>query len=195
VGPTLGGRANPFTLHRIARVLPVGKPAQITADSEIAMGGERVEGDRRVLAGVVGGVEDDLVVAAQLPQRPARAGVADRAGDVSGPVGPPANRHDQFDVGRGVQFGLELLSGDRLHRALPSVGMTYLDDPLTWRVVSAVHHIQAVTNSTCDVATGPDYRLDSSHSNVLSAARSHHPWCLASSGEWCGRAGWCASRD
>jgi hypothetical protein len=41
-------------------------------------------------------------------------------------------------------------------------GMTYPDDPLTWRVVSAVHHRQAVTNSTCDVATGPDHRPDGS---------------------------------
>jgi len=48
--------------------------------------------------------------------------------------------------------------------------MTYLDDPLTWRIVSAMHHIQAVMCSTRDVATGPDYRLGLGNSTFLPAS-------------------------
>jgi hypothetical protein len=187
MGPPLGGRASPFTLHRIASVLPVGQPTQVAADIAVAVGGERIEGGHRVLAVVVGGVQDDLVVAAQLPQRPAGAGVADRAGDVAGPVGPAANRHDQLDVGAGIQLGLELLSGDRLHRSLLSVGMTYPDDPLTWRVVSVVHHRQAVMCSTCDVATGRNTARTAPHSDVLEAVRS--PMAVAPSGSGAARTG------
>src|SRR5215213_5125265 len=148
MGRALGGRANPFTLHRIAGVLPVGQPAQVAADVAIAVGLESVECGHCVLAVLDGLVDDDLVVAAQRLQRAAGAGVVHRARNVSGPEGPPPNRHDQLDVRATIQLGLELLSGDRLHRSLLSSGMTYPDDPLTWRAVSAVHHRQAVTRST-----------------------------------------------
>jgi hypothetical protein len=37
--------------------------------------------------------------------------------------------------------------------------MTHPDDALPWRVVSAAHHIQAVTCSTVAIVTKPDNRL------------------------------------
>ena len=54
MGRALGGRANTFTLHRIAGVLPVGQPAEVAADVAVAVGCERVEGGYRVLAVLAG---------------------------------------------------------------------------------------------------------------------------------------------
>src|SRR5215207_10976698 len=102
----------------------------------------------RALAVPVGRVDDDLVVAAQLPQGAAGAREPQRARDMPGPEGPPANRHDELDVLSGVQLGLELLPGDRPHRWDLSLGASATDDPLTPRAVSAARHLRAVPRST-----------------------------------------------
>src|SRR5215211_945259 len=54
MGRTLGGRANPFTLHRIAGVLPVGQPAEVATDVAVAVGLESVECGHSVLAVLAG---------------------------------------------------------------------------------------------------------------------------------------------
>jgi hypothetical protein len=85
------------------------------------MSGEGVERGPGVLTAIARGVQDDLVVAAQRLQRTTGTGEVQRAGDVLGPEGPAANRHDQLDVLVGIQLGLQLLSADRLHRSLLSL--------------------------------------------------------------------------
>jgi hypothetical protein len=120
-----GGRADAGALDRITGVLPVSESAFVTVDVAVPVSLEGTERGACVLTGITRGVEDDLVVAAQRLQRAARAGKAQRARDVLGPKGPTANRHDQLDGLAGIELRFELLSADRVHRSLLSVGMTY----------------------------------------------------------------------
>src|SRR4029450_3118382 len=124
--PAVGsGRTHAGALDRVAGALPVSESAFVAADVAVPMSGEGVERGPRVPPAVTRGVHDDLVVAAQCLQRTTGAGEAQRAGDVLGPEGPAANRHDQFDGLVGIELGLQLLSADRLHWPLLSLGMIY----------------------------------------------------------------------
>src|SRR5512132_1856402 len=146
--PAPGGRAHAGPLDRVAGVLPVGEPADVAADVAVPVGGEGGERGGRVLTAGAGGVEDDLVVAAQRLQRAAGAGEAQRAGDVLGPEGPPTNRHDQLDVLAGVKLGLELLPADGLHgRFFPSPWPPP-SVPVTARPVGAGQHAGDVIRDT-----------------------------------------------
>src|SRR5215207_7648359 len=149
VGPGVrGGRVDAVPLDRIAGVLPIGQAAAVAADVAVAVGLQGLACGGRALAVPVGRVDDDLVVAAQLPQGAAGAREPQRARDMPGPEGPSANRHDELDVLSGVQLGLELLPGDRPHRWDLSLGASATDDPLTPRAVSAARHLRAVPRST-----------------------------------------------
>ncbi|MDP9210130.1 MAG: hypothetical protein M3O65_16895 [Actinomycetota bacterium] len=90
------------------------------------MGSERVGGGGGVDAVVVVGVQDDLVVAAKRRQGCPWAGEAEGAGDVPGPELPRPDDHEQFDIGVGVEGGLEFVPGNEpgrfgFHRAGPLV--------------------------------------------------------------------------
>jgi hypothetical protein len=119
------GRVHAGALDRVVGVVPVSESALVAADVAVPVSGERVERGPSVLTVIAHRVQDDLVVAAQRLQRTIGTGEVQRAGNVPGPEGPAANRHDQLDVLVGIELGLQLLSADRLHRSLLSLGMTY----------------------------------------------------------------------
>jgi NAD/NADP transhydrogenase alpha subunit len=59
------GRADAGALDRVASVLPISQPAGVAADVAVAMSLEGLNRGARVLAVMAGGVDDNLVVAAQ----------------------------------------------------------------------------------------------------------------------------------
>jgi hypothetical protein len=113
-GTAAGGDV--VALNGVAGGLPVNQSASVDADVAVAVGGQRGRGGAGVAAVVVVGVEDDLVVAAELKEGGSGAGVADRARDVAGAELPWPHDHQQLEVVVGVQAGLELFGSDGLHR-------------------------------------------------------------------------------